>query len=640
MSSRAASRVRRLVAAITGLCLCALIVPAISAASPARPAASAQGTSKPPPPVQPAHLPAEPDVVGHDWTPPAPAAGPSARVSMSTAHAWWPSASSNLVRLQAGGHAAGAAGSAGLMVSVPGSVVSVGVTASGTSVPGSGVASAPEPPTSLRVQVGSHAQATSLGMSGLVVGLTRADGGRSAASVDVSLSYARMAANYGGDWGSRLYLVQLPACALSTPAVAACHRPEAVKSVNDARHKVIRATVTLSTSSSDGSYTANSQPSTAIALTSSANGSQGNFKATSLNPAGSWTAGGSSGDFTYSYPITVPPAVAGKAPSVALSYDSQSIDGETAAQNTQASWIGDGWSYSPGFIETSYAPCQQDAATPSDSENEIPYSGDECFGGWNATLSLNGHSTPLVLTSAPSDASAPGTMSWRLQGDDGSQVQEISGDSRVSNGLWNNQYWKLTTLDGTQYFFGLNNLIGSTGKDVATNSAWGVPVYSPNSGDPCHSQSWCYMGYRWNLAYVIDPHQNLQTYMYQAQTNYYDMGGGQNAHNNQPGTLEPYTRGGQLTQITYGYQVADSLAGTAAAEMVKFIPADRCFASSCDPIASNAANWKDVPYDQNCNQGASTTQGVSGACTKVAVHVVLAGDVGGDVRLDRSLVCV
>ncbi len=78
-------------------------------------------------------------------------------------------------------------------------------------------------------------------------------------------------------------------------------------------------------------------------------GTGGNFTATPLSEAGQWTAGGSDGAFTYSYPISVPAVPGGLEPSVSLDYDSQSVDGLTSSTNDQASWVGDGWDYAPGL---------------------------------------------------------------------------------------------------------------------------------------------------------------------------------------------------------------------------------------------------------------------------------------------------
>ena len=278
------------------------------------------------------------------------------------------------------------------------------------------------------------------------------------------------------------------------------------------------------------------------------------------------------------------------APQVALSYDSQSIDSETSADNTQAGWIGDGWDYSPDFIERSYQPCGQDG---------IANSGDECWGGWNATMSLGGRSYVMVRNDSG------GT--WKLQSDDGTSVQLLNN---ASNGLWNGEYWLITTPDGTKYYFGLNHLPGGDGSDPASNAAWGVPVYC-QSGDPCHSASTPEqtLGWRWNLDYVVDPLGNLTTYSYQQETNYYSMGGGQNPGN---GTLTQYVRGGTLQTISYGWLVADArVNGTMPADQIQFTSSPRCTGTATDCSSfSKATVWPDTPVDQIC--------GSSGTCTNIS----------------------
>lgn len=64
----------------------------------------------------------------------------------------------------------------------------------------------------------------------------------------------------------------------------------------------------------------------------------------------------------------------------------------TSSTNGQASWIGNGWDCSPGFVERSYASCSDDAA------NESPKTSDECWSddADTLTLPLNGRSDPLV----------------------------------------------------------------------------------------------------------------------------------------------------------------------------------------------------------------------------------------------------
>ena len=79
----------------------------------------------------------------------------------------------------------------------------------------------------------------------------------------------------------------------------------------------------------------------------------GTDKATPLAPSASWTVSPQTGDFTWSYPLRVPPSPGGLDPKLGLSYSSAGVDGRTSATNNQASWIGDGWDLSAGFIERS-----------------------------------------------------------------------------------------------------------------------------------------------------------------------------------------------------------------------------------------------------------------------------------------------
>ncbi len=53
----------------------------------------------------------------------------------------------------------------------------------------------------------------------------------------------------------------------------------------------------------------------------------------------------------------------GTEPDLNLSYNSQAVDGRTAATNNQANWIGDGWSMEPGYIERQDASCSDDTKT-------------------------------------------------------------------------------------------------------------------------------------------------------------------------------------------------------------------------------------------------------------------------------------
>jgi hypothetical protein len=92
----------------------------------------------------------------------------------------------------------------------------------------------------------------------------------------------------------------------------------------------------------------------------------GDVTATSLSPSATWDVAAHTGDFSWEYPLRVPPAPGGLEPGLALSYRSSAVDGRTSATNNQASWIGDGWDMWPGFVERSYGGCFDDGVKVGD----------------------------------------------------------------------------------------------------------------------------------------------------------------------------------------------------------------------------------------------------------------------------------
>ncbi|WP_104817976.1 polymorphic toxin type 28 domain-containing protein [Kitasatospora sp. MMS16-BH015] len=479
----------------------------------------------------------------------------------------------------------------------------------------------------VEVDVADQKAATAAGVPGVLVSLTPA-AGSAGGPVRLGVDLGRDGTGFGADWASRAQLVTLPGCALTTPQAKGCLKQTPLASHYDRVNQKLVADVTIAPNtalaksapaagalaSTAASAGASAVPTTVVAAVSGTSSGAGTFSATPLNPSQAWTAGGSSGAFTYSYPVQLPASLGGGAPSVALSYDSSSVDGKTSSTNSQASWIGDGWDYSPGFVERSYKPCLKDG---------VAGSGDECWAGANLNLSLAGHSGELVPDDQSCQTNAPGTTeqsncTWRIKGDDGTKVQFLTG---ATNGTWNGSYIKVTDIFGTVYYLGLNHLPDASGnpttKGADSGSAWTVPVYSPNSGDPCYDSSkgqgsWCQSAWRWNLDYVVDPHGNLTTYTYTPEANYYARGGGQN---NGTGTNTQYTRGGVLASIGYGQLLSDQLTANGTynpAAKVTFTSGERCTATgtACDPgnrTLANAANWPDAPLDESC---AST-----GTCT-------------------------
>ncbi|KJS53033.1 hypothetical protein VM98_27740, partial [Streptomyces rubellomurinus subsp. indigoferus] len=484
----------------------------------------------------------------------------------------------------------------------------------------------------VQVEVADAKTSASAGIPGVAVTLTRPGSGDDA-PVRVGIDASSLDAAFGANWAARAHLVALPDCATTTQAPD-CHKQIPLESHYDPATKKLVADLPLNgtgtakaptapatkttTDAAPGStravYAGSTTTSTTVGVVSGASSGAGTYSATPLGPSQSWAAGGSSGAFTYGYPVQAPPALAGAAPKVSLSYDSASVDGKTSSTNSQASWIGDGWDYGTGFVERSFKPCSQAGITGS---------ADQCWGGANLTMSFGGHSGQLVPDDASCQSGAPAAMeqaacTWRLKDDDGTKVQFLTG---ATNGTWNGSYLKVTDTDGTVSYFGLSHVPDANGNPTTlgadSGSAWTVPVYSPNSGDPCYDSakgqgSWCQTAWRWNLDFVVDPHGNLTTYTYAPETNYYSRGGAQNNGN---GTRTAYTRAGTLATIGYGQRLSDQLNNNGSynpAAKIVFNTAERCVTSTtaCDPsqrTAANAANWPDVPLDQQCDATSTCT---------------------------------
>ena len=553
-----------------------------------------------------------------------PAPAPAAATGMS-----WPDAVSaqvNLLAPNAVGAKAPAAGWATAEHQAPGTPVAVRATGALTSASPSGAAAkssaapnstAPGSATapvststaasSVATKVLSHAAATALGVDGVVFILT--PGAAVTSPLAVSLNYSSFTNAVGGDYGSRLRLVSLPACALTTPNVLACRVQTPLASAqNDATTHVLSATVAQAPATATAataktaattSATASAQP-MVLAAAPGPSGPTGNFDASTLAPEGSWTAGGNDGSFTWSYPITAPPAAAGTvAPKVALSYNSASVDGETGLTNNQSSWVGQGWDYDPGYIERTYQTCSDETSLPKADQTA-----DLCWDGQILTLSLNGQTESIVQDDKTGD--------FHLQNDEDGRLQHLTSTTD-GNGAQNGEYWELTTADGTSYYFGLNKAPGYTNQ-ATTNSVFTEPVYGPNSTDPCYdstsfAKSVCTQAWRWNLDYVQDPHGNVAMYYYTPETNYYVQGA---AVGSPVPTTSPvsYIRGGQLSHIDYGMRLENgSVYGTTAPDQVAFTTAERCFASgsiTCDTsqfTSANASSWPDTPQDLDCASG-------------------------------------
>ncbi|WP_078532381.1 RHS repeat-associated core domain-containing protein [Streptomyces hokutonensis] len=420
------------------------------------------------------------------------------------------------------------------------------------------------------VRVLGHQAATALGIKGVLLSVRAGQGG----SAQVAVDYGRFASAYGGGWAGRLGLVSLPQCALTTPEKTECRRTTPVASRNDIDGQSVTGTVAL----------ASAAP-TVLALAATASGESasgtGTYEASTLSPSATWEAGSSSGAFSWSYPMAVPPAP-GATPPLTLSYSSATVDGQTAATNNQTSQAGEGFDLSANsYVERSYGSCDEDGQT---DKNDL------CWKYDNASLVLNGKATELVKDDT--------TGAWRLKNDDASTVALSTGADNSDN---NGEYWTVTTGDGIRYVFGLNKLAGAGTE--RTNSVWTTPVFGDDSGEPGYDQGSAFasravtQAWRWNLDYVEDLHDNAMSYWYTKESNHYGKNGASTA-------TASYDRGGYLTKILYG-QRADALFSGVTSAKVEFTYLERCTATDCSELKdSTSDNWPDVPFDTICASGA------------------------------------
>ncbi|PSM43648.1 type IV secretion protein Rhs [Streptomyces dioscori] len=429
------------------------------------------------------------------------------------------------------------------------------------------------------VQVLDRETAAKLGVKGVVLKVTGAKGGGKAR---LGIDYSAFASAYGGDWAGRLGLSRLPDCALDDPTAAKCRRTDTLDFTNNRAQKQLSAPLSLSSSGAP----------VMLALAAGTKSGAGDYKATPLAASSTWEAGGSSGSFTWSYPLRVPPAAAGPQPSLAFSYDSGAVDGRTANTNNQGSQVGEGFDLTSSFIERKYGSCDDDG---QDEKYDL------CWKYDNASLVLNGKASELVKD----DTSGK----WRLKNDDASTVTRSTG---AENGDDDGEHWTVVTGDGTKYVFGLNKLDGA-GTDDRTQSVWTVPVFGDDDGEPGYSDGTSFSGraktqaWRWNLDYVEDTHGNAMSYWYTAEHNNYDKLGDDN-------TGTDYVRGGYLKEIRYGQRAKDLFSGSpAASDKVVFSYAERCLASGtgCDSLTKDTRdNWPDVPVDAVCKDGDKCTGNV------------------------------
>ncbi|MEU6975384.1 MULTISPECIES: ricin-type beta-trefoil lectin domain protein [unclassified Streptomyces] len=504
-------------------------------------------------------------------------------------------------------------------------------------------------------QVGLAPATTSqdAGVSGLVMKVTPPATADPAAEVALTVDTSGFKDLYGPQAAERFGLMLLPECVYSSPTTGDCaddggttpmsgkddsgafkrlsseaetvpakDAPTHSKAAPNAKTRsIVTGTIPVSSLLGEGftssqtkaSYrdgvqpVANAAGGSAVGMLDTGSSAQGDFTASPLLSSGSWSAGSSSGAFTYGYQVQVPETAGGLMPKVNLSYSSQSVDGRTSSSNNQASWIGDGWDYNAGSITRTYVNCRQDSKKTG-ANNKTHRTADLCWGSENATLSLGGMTTELVWDDTKGK--------WFTANGDGSTVQQVKGQA-TGNGAKDGEYWVVTTKDGIRYHFGLNKLPGwsdngTAADDPTTDSVLTVPVYGNHAGEPCYkgstTEDWknssCTQGWRWGLDYVEDVHGNAMSLWWKKDQNYY-------AKNFNFKAPVIYDRDGYLSHIYYG-QRKDSIFSATAPARIGFTVAERCYevggvACTEDNFKSKDPGqyrpWFDTPADLRCESG-------------------------------------
>ncbi|MBU1493089.1 MAG: hypothetical protein KJ956_03875 [Actinobacteria bacterium] len=320
-----------------------------------------------------------------------------------------------------------------------------------------------------------------------------------------------------------------------------------------------------------------------VSADSGSDGPSGDFGSSPLAMIADYQVSLQTGSFSTSYPFPLVPAAGGGTPSVGLSYDSGSIDGMNPNRNTQGGEVGLGWSLGAGgSITREFVEC-----------TDVQAVGDLCPMGDAYSLNLNGVGSALVRA----DGSAFHNQSphnnsgeFRLADDPYWRV-ELKTSTYNINADVDNEWWEVTTPDGTKYRFGRDQY----GQD----SVWWVPIYSPSGT----AYAWCdtvpsgYLGgtcpkaWQWNLDEIEDPNGNITRFYYDTEMNYFSARTGPVYYN----SLE-YVRAGYLEHIEY--TIHDDHDDPNA--RVVFTYGDRC-----DPDASNCgahtqSDWPDTPWDLKC----------------------------------------
>lgn len=491
-------------------------------------------------------------------------------------------------------------------------------------------------PDEVQVTVADQPSTEADGITGVQLEVTdssAATAGTETRHVTTTVSYDEFAEAAGADWGSRLQVIRIPACAQVTPDAPEC-QPAPVPTTNDEESRTLTADLEIpaagsaaaaattetaaakdtavqsesKTSGTDQStmsattQAAEVQAGDTFAVSSGVASSTGDWSATPMSMTGSWSVSGATGSMGWSYPMTVPSPAAGPSPQLSIGYSSAALTGRVSGANNQSSWIGDGWDLTTGFVERRYTSCaqDQDPVGGGDANNATRDTGDLCWDKDNATLVLGGRNTDLVKNTAVSTAER---VIWTPKDDDGTLVEQRLPGGANASGRATQEYWRVTTPNGTVHTFGRDERY--SGDTLNQGSRWTVPVYGNHSGEPGY-QSAANGGFaasdrdqvwRFMLDHVTDTVGNTMTYSYKQETNQYG------SDNNRDGSKK-YVRGGWLDFIEYGTREG-STGHANAPYRVNFTVAERCFSGSgcpttAKPSRAEAVRWRDTPMDLIC----------------------------------------
>ncbi|MEV4324293.1 DNRLRE domain-containing protein [Microbispora rosea] len=454
----------------------------------------------------------------------------------------------------------------------------------------------------------------------MVLQLTRADGGTTPAAAKVTVDYSSFRGAGGGGFASRLTLVRLPACVLAQPLTAECAKQRTAQQrvlpvVNDVKTGHLTAEVEVApvaggtspaTISSTGTGGVQATPSAsasaeAAAADDAAGGSAGafvyavaasaaatasgslvgDFSASPLKPSGTWQAGQSGGAFTYSYPITAPPAPSGDAPQLALQYSSAAVDSLTSQTNNQSGLVGIGWDLDTGFIERSFVSCSGYA---------------KAFGGWYNTAQ---EGWPDKCWQSPYGDPASSKLTLSLGGRSTDIVQDLSGKWRtVEDYGWkiepmsSQSWWRITTQDGTVYRFGYN-----------TDSSLTMAFIGDDEGEPCYQyypepgsgedsvQQLCEKPWRWMLDREVDPNGNVIDYSYDKEWGFYCTV----ALGYWDSECPEYDTAVNVSEVSYGHNI--NVAGSSPTARIVFTTSGRASGGITDePEFCEDSDYSDCMY--------------------------------------------